>query len=168
MDVSGMQVPDSFYGDPLRGDIGDPRDTGSVPALIAAVYESISGPRDADRDWARQRSLFLPGARLIRTGLLPDGSVGARSMDLDEYQGLVRELLREQPFFESEVHAIMESWDGIAHVWSTYESRRDPADEHPFMRGINSFQLLHDGRRWWVAGMLWQHEGLVRIPAHYR
>ncbi|MCI0444796.1 hypothetical protein L0152_16510 [bacterium] len=41
---------------------------------------------------------------------------------------------------------------------STYESRRNADDPKPFMRGINSFQLLFDGNRWWVINVMWQHE----------
>ena len=28
----------------------------------------------------------------------------------------------------------------------------------PFMRGINSIQLFHDGTRWWVATIMWDSE----------
>ena len=35
----------------------------------------------------------------------------------------------------------------IAHVFSTYESRRAAADPTPFQRGINGIQLLFDGHR---------------------
>jgi hypothetical protein len=31
------------------------------------------------------------------------------------------------------------------------------AGDH-FMRGINSFQLLFDGERWWVVQIYWQAE----------
>ena len=42
-------------------------DVGSIDAIIAAAYDSISGPANAKRDWDRMRSLFIPGARLIPT-----------------------------------------------------------------------------------------------------
>jgi hypothetical protein len=46
----------------------------------------------------------------------------------------------------------------IAHVWSTYESRHKEDDPQPFMRGINSIQLLYDDSRWWIVTVYWQHE----------
>jgi hypothetical protein len=31
-------------------------------------------------------------------------------------------------------------------------------DPKPFARGINSFQLIHDGKRWWVLTIFWEGE----------
>jgi len=54
------------------------------------------------------------------------------------------------------------------HVFSTYESRRTLNDEKPFMRGINSFQLWYDGKRWRVITILWQSESPdTPIPEKY-
>ena len=54
------------------------------------------------------------------------------------------------------------------HVFSTYEARHDPKDAAPFVRGINSFQLLFDGSRWWVVTIFWEAESdSVRIPEKY-
>ena len=56
----------------------------------------------------------------------------------------------------------------IAHVFSTYESRHSLSDPEPFMRGINSFQLMHDGKRWWIVNVMWQHEAAdLPIPERY-
>jgi hypothetical protein len=53
-------------------------------------------------------------------------------------------------------------------VWSTYESRHDPNDPKPFMRGINSIQLFHDGTRWWIVSIYWQQEGPEHpVPEKY-
>ena len=56
----------------------------------------------------------------------------------------------------------------IAHAFSTYESRYMASDPEPFARGINSFQLLHDGTRWWVVSIFWQQESEEHpIPEKY-
>jgi hypothetical protein len=54
------------------------------------------------------------------------------------------------------------------HAFSTYESRHNADDAEPFSRGINSFQLMNDGQRWWVVTIFWQAEspGLT-IPEEY-
>ena len=58
-------------------------------------------------------------------------------------------------------------WGDIAHVWSTYESRHAKSDK-PFERGINSFQLFNDGKRWWVLNIAWQNEDPEHpIPEKY-
>ncbi len=36
------------------------------------------------------------------------------------------------------------------------------------MRGINSFQLWHDGDRWWVVSIFWENESAENpIPDKY-
>jgi hypothetical protein len=39
----------------------------------------------------------------------------------------------------------------------TYATRRTP--EGPVIaRGVNSIELFHDGRRWWIAAAIWDSE----------
>jgi hypothetical protein len=41
-------------------------------------------------------------------------------------------------------------------------------DKQPFLRGINSFQLLNDGKRWWVLTIYWQAEtSETPLPKEY-
>ena len=60
-----------------------------------------------------------------------------------------------------------EQFGHITHLFSSYESRRTPTEE-PFARGINSFQLLDDGERWWVVTIFWNAERPdLPIPGRY-
>jgi len=116
----------------------DPADVSSLDAIMKAVYDVISGPQGAKRNWDRMHSLFVPGARLGPAVQLPDGQVVPRIGTLDEW------------------------------MYNTYESRRAPTDPAPFARGINSFQLLYDGSRWWVVSIYWDQERPDNpIPAKY-
>jgi hypothetical protein len=63
---------------------------------------------------------------------------------------------------------VTEEYGLIAQAFSTYESRRSAGDPEPFARGINSFQLMNDGERWWVVSVFWQGEGPdFPIPEKY-
>jgi hypothetical protein len=74
----------------------------------------------------------------------------------------------ENGFFEREISRITETFGGVTHRFSTYESRRRAEDPTPFARGINSIQLLNDGRRWWVVTVFWDSERPSNpIPARY-
>lgn len=147
--------------DPVLGQApGTPRpeDVASLDGIMAAVYESISGPAGAPRDWDRFRSLFAPGARLIPTGPRPDGTTGLQALTPEEYieragPGLVRD-----GFFETEIGRSVERFGPVVHLMSAYDSRRRADDPEPFMRGVNSFQLLDDGSRWWVVTIYWAGE----------
>ncbi len=135
----------------------NPADVKSMDAILAALYDVISGPAGQKRDWNRFRSLFIPGARLIPTGPREQGGYGTRVLSPDEYVTRVEGVFEKEPFYEKEVARRVEQWGHIAQVFSTYESRRAPGDK-PFARGINSIQLLNDGQRWWVVTVFWQAE----------
>ena len=60
-----------------------PGDVASIESTVAAVYDVISGPAGKKRDWARMKSLFAEGARMIPTSQRPGGAVGARVFDVD-------------------------------------------------------------------------------------
>ncbi|MDP2497294.1 MAG: DUF4440 domain-containing protein [Candidatus Palauibacterales bacterium] len=140
----------------------------SPEAIVAAVYDVISGGAAEERDWERFRSLFRPEGRLVPSGRGPGGEAGYRVLTVDEYVGNASKAFAKQGFFEREVHAEVERFGDIAHVFSTYESRRSPDDAEPFQRGINSFQLWFDGDRWWILHVLWhgEREG-APIPEEY-
>ena len=149
----------------------DPSDVESIEAIVAAAYDVISGPAGKKRDWKRERSLFISGARLIPTAVdagRNDVDLAPQVLDVDAYIARVKPYFATAGFYEKEVARRVEQFGQIAHVWSTYESRHDPNDAEPFMRGINSIQLFNDGSRWWILSIYWQHESRQQtIPEKY-
>ncbi|HSJ64878.1 MAG TPA: hypothetical protein VK922_13365 [Gemmatimonadaceae bacterium] len=135
-----------------------PADVESVDAIIAAVYDVISGPAGQTRDWDRMRSLFVPGARLIPIGRRQAGGFGARVMTIEDYVTVAGPSLERDGFFEREIGRVTERYGNLVHAFSAYDSKRTLADPQPFMRGINSIQLMHDGTRWWIVTILWESE----------
>lgn len=154
--------------EPTDRPAADPADVRSPDAVVAAVYESISGDAGEERDWDRLRSLFVDGARLVPSGRRPDGGAGHQVLTVEEYIEGAAGAFAESGFFETEIHAVTERYGDIAHVFSTYESRRAEDDAEPFQRGINSIQLWRDGERWWIVTILWhaEHDG-APIPERY-
>jgi hypothetical protein len=146
----------------------DPKDVSSPEAIVAAVYDVISGPAGQKRNWERMRTLFVPDARMIPTGKRPTGESTRRTLTVEEYISNSGPFLEKDGFFETEIGKKTEQFGNIVHVFSTYESKRTLTDEKPFMRGINSFQLWYDGKRWWVITILWQSESKdTPIPEKY-
>ena len=144
-------------------------DVRSIEAILAATYDVISGPAGKKRDWDRFRSLFYPGARLIPTGKRPNETeVGARVLSPDDYVERSAPFLEKEGFFERGVSNKTEKFGNIAQVFSTYESRHNAGDAQPFQRGINSFQLVNDGKRWWIITIMWEAESQENpIPQEY-
>jgi hypothetical protein len=149
-----MQTPEA----PAAIPAATPADVASMDAIIAALYDVISGPAAKKRDWDRMRSLFVAGARLIPSGPRRAGGYGARVGTVDDYIKGSAPYLENQGFFEREIARKTDAFGNIAHVFSTYESRHKVDDAKPFARGINSIQLLNDGTRWWIVTVYWQGE----------
>jgi len=135
-----------------------PADVASPDAILAATYDVISGPAGQKRDWDRFRSLFIPGARLIPSGAKKDGGFFVQVVTPDEYAKFADAYFEKNSFSETEIARKSERFGDIMHIFSTYASRHDAKDPEPFERGINSFQLFFDGKRWWVVTIYWAGE----------
>jgi hypothetical protein len=140
-------------------------DGDSIDSAVRACYDVISGPAGT-RDWARFQSLFADGARLIPVRQTPQGSLPS-AMTPEQYQERAGANFQKNAFYESEVAHRVETFGAIAHVFSTYESRRAPG-EKPFARGINSFQLVKTSAGWKIMTIFWdaEREGLT-VPDKY-
>ena len=166
---------------PLAGSIaGHPgwpaaksEDVKSPEAILNAVYDVISGSKGQARDWNRMRSLFIPGARLIpaiaaaATADEP-AHTDAILLTIDDYIARSSGRMTANGFFEHSIHNEIEQFGNIVQIWSTYESRHNADDPKPFVRGINSFQLLNDGKRYWIVNIFWDAESPEHpIPQKY-
>jgi hypothetical protein len=148
--------------------VARPQDVASLDAILAALYDVISGPAGQKRDWDRFRSLFIPGARLIPTGGPAGQPPRATVLTPEEYVQRSGPNLERSGFFEREIGRTVDTFGRITQVFSAYDSKRTPSDAAPFQRGINSIQLLNDGTRWWVVTVYWDAERPDNpIPARY-
>lgn len=159
--VQPVQMPPQtpiFSPAELAAKVPPPRmdDVKSMDAILHAMYDVISGPA-GDRDWKRFRSIFLPQARFTQVGKGPDGATFVISWNVDEFVRDAGEVFSKQPFFENAIVNDAQSYGNMTQVFSSYESRHAPG-EKPFERGINSVQLLNDGKRWWVVSIFWDSE----------
>ncbi len=147
----------------------DPKDVASLDSIMKAVYDVISGDAGKVRDWDRFRTLFHKDARLIPAGKnLTTKVAGANAMTPEDYITRAAPGFAKDGFHEREIARRVDLYGNIAQVFSTYHAFRKSADKEPFLRGINSFQLLNDGKRWWIVTIYWQAETADNpIPEEY-
>ncbi len=140
----------------------------SLDSTLETLYGVISGEKDEERNWELFKFLFKPEAKLIPSGKSKEGVFKARYMSPDDYIETSGKWLVENGFYEKEIHRKVDTFGNITQVFSTYESFKSKTDEKPFMRGINSIQLLNDGKRWWVINIYWTQETETNpIPKKY-
>ena len=129
-------------------------DVSTLDSILRAMYEVISGPAGAPRDWDRLRNLYLPDARLMPVTAPPGERPRVRVLTPEDYIRRVEPIFEKEDFWEVETKRQVETFGNIAHVLSSYESRRSangPADK----LGSNSVQLFNDGSRWWIVSVMW-------------
>ena len=147
-----------------------PADVASVDAIIASLYDVISGPAGQARDWDRMRSLFHPSARMEPITQRPTGGIAVVVLTPDDYVTRSGEMLTKFGFTEREIARKQDRLGNLVHVWSTYEGRftGEGAPRKEPIRGINSIQLAFDGTRWWILNITWQAETPdIKLPAEY-
>src|ERR1700732_480916 len=96
-----------------------PKDVASLDAIVAAVYNVISGPA-GDRDWNRFRSLFTPDGRLVPLVKKPDGTFTHRTLAVEDYAKNGAEYFRKEGFYENELARRTEQFGQLAVVFTTY------------------------------------------------
>jgi hypothetical protein len=133
-----------------------PADVQSIDAIMVAIYASISGPA-GPRDWDRLRSLMLPNGRLTESMLDEQGRNTLRQWSIEQFIAETSPLFATQPLYEKALVNKVQRFGNVAQVFTSYASRSAP-NAKPFQRGINSMQLVYDGKRWWVLSILWDIE----------
>ena len=136
----------------------NPADVASIDAIVAALYDVISGDAGAPRDWDRFTGLFLPGATLAATGRTPEGRFRARVLAPADYVARNGPYFADHAFFEREIGRRTSGFGPIVQVQSAYASRNAADAAQPFERGVNAIQLVNDGTRWWIVSILWTTE----------
>jgi len=124
--------------------------------IVPALYEVVSGAPDEERNWPLLYDLFAPTATITplfhRDGM-PDISV----LTASEFVDLNKLLFKDVGFYETETHNQTIQVGHMATVISAYESRETP-DKPVYSKGINTFQLVNDGRRWCVVSVTWDSD----------
>ncbi len=127
-----------------------PEDWETPEAIVHALYETISADAGVKRDWDRYRALFLDGARLL---VAMDSNIasGIMGMDSEELITQTESAYAATGFHEVPLVTKVEQHGLLASVMSSFEIRLRRSDKEPLMRGLNHFQLLNDGERWWIV-----------------
>jgi hypothetical protein len=141
----------------------------TLDELVQAIDDAVSGPGNKDRTCFR--GLFTADARLIPIRIAPDGTATPRILTVQDWVDLVAKR-GDAIFYERQVKVSAETWDHMAHLWSTYETRTTPDGKPPegkvIDRGINSIQAIFDGKQWHIIQIVWQAQTPANpVPEKY-
>lgn len=135
----------------------------TIDAIVKAGLEIISGEKGETRDWEEFRQLFTPNATFALVQHDTLGNARYRSFTLEEFVRIGRRGYEQNGFLEYEIKKTVDEYNGIAHVFQSYYAKGQREE-----KGINSYQLFYDGKRWWITSILWSSdENGVPIPEAY-
>jgi hypothetical protein len=144
-----------------------PEDVATIDGIVKAYYDVVTVAAGAPRPWDRDRTLYIKDVRFVSNHVGKDGKPVATVMSHQDYVDRTDPGLAKEGFDEHEIHRTTQRFGNIAHVFSTYESRKTPGGP-VIARGINSLELFWDGSRWWIAAAIWDDERADNpIPKEY-
>ena len=149
------------------GQTNETNPTEAVKTIDGIINESlkiITGERGINRDWEAYRNLFTPNAQLTVLNHGKNGENKFKTFSLEEFVRIGMKFYENDGFIEYELTKTVDEYNGIAHAFQSYYAKELEIEE----RGINSYQLLHDGKRWWITSILWTNDrNGVQLPNEY-
>ncbi len=142
-------------------------DSNVVKTIDGTINESlkiITGERGKERNWESFRQLFTPTAQISVLNHDSTGNGIIRTYALEEFVRIGMKYYEGDGFIEYELNKTINMYNGIAHVFQSYYAKESNIEE----KGINSFQLIFDGKRWWITSLLWVSDrNGVKLPTEY-
>jgi hypothetical protein len=144
-------------------------DISTVDGIIHSLYEAISGPVGAERNWNKFRDLFAENARMYSAIPGKDSSAELRCITPQEYAERNKTRFADIGFYEEELYRITNSFGAGTQVLSTYElhfTNKDGAQE--ITKGINNIQLFFGGERYYIVSIFWDANSKnIEVPERY-
>lgn len=137
----------------------------SIDGITKEVLRLISGEKGKVRNWQALRNLFLPTATFTVLNNNDSLQQPVETVSLDDFIKLMHDEYYEQGYLEYETGRTIDEYNGIANVFQSFYGKDSENKEE---RGINSYQLVHFKKRWWIANLLWTGDtNGVKIPKKY-
>ena len=143
-------------------------DVAGIEDVVHAFYSALSTPAGDKLNQSRLRSLFVPDGRIaVSIPPTPSRAADVVFFSVEEYATKYG-AETSTGFFDSNPANQIETFGGMAHVYSTFESRAHLDDPKPMASGIKSFELLKSGDRWYILEVYWDWARPDNpIPARY-
>ena len=139
-------------GSSLKAQEADP--TKTIDEIVKEGLGIISGKKGEARDWDRFRDLFAADAQFSVLVKSKEGKSQIRNFNLEEFVRSGKNFYINNDFSEVEIKKIINEYNGIATVFQSYLVEVNGKKE----KGVNAYQLMHDGERWWIISLMWTND----------
>jgi hypothetical protein len=146
-----------------------PEDVKTIRAIVGAFFDAISAPAGGTLNRERLRALFVPDGRIEIPQPASKGSpTDVIFLTPDQYAANSDSQTAKTGFFDHVLAVQVQHFGVMAHVYTSYESRKSPSDLKAFVRGVKSIELLNSAGRWYIVQVSWDRESPDNpIPYRY-
>ncbi len=129
----------------------------SIEGITDKMLEMISGDIGEDRNWEEYRNLFLPTAQKIAINKdAKQRQQQVQVMNLEEFVRYIGPLYKRDGFEEVALGLEIQEYNGMATVFQSFHCKNLRGTYE--QRGVNSYQLVYQDDRWWIANVMFTNE----------
>jgi hypothetical protein len=131
----------------------DDPDAATAEGLVRALYDRVSSEPGTTPTWDDVRSAFLPQAIVVLRASRDSTTVFTLDGFVQDFVNFIeRANVKETGFHERVVKVQAMVFGDIAHVLVLYEAQIGGSARPP-QQGVDSFQLIRRGGRWWIVSI---------------
>jgi ketosteroid isomerase-like protein len=125
----------------------------SPDALVRHIYDLVTFEAGTTPDWEVVRSMFIDDAVIVLRTSRDDTTVFSVDGFVDDFVAFIERADAEHTgFTETVIRTQSMEFGDMAHVLVLYEASI-PGSERPPQQGVDSFQLIKKGDRWWIVSI---------------
>jgi hypothetical protein len=125
----------------------------SPESLVRHVYDLVTFDGGQTPDWDTVRSMFIEDAVIVLRTSRDSTTVFSVNGFVDDFVAFAeRADVRRSGFKENVVRIEAMEFGEMAHVLVLYEASI-PGSERSPQQGVDSFQLIKRGGRWWIVSI---------------
>jgi len=134
-------------------DTPKPAPFSTAESVVTELYDLVSFEAGARPDWQKVRALFIDEAVVVLRTAADKLTVFSVQGFVEDFQRFIERTDAEQKGFTERIVRMKPLVYGdIAHVLVLYEASLSGSTRPP-TRGVDSFQLMRKGGRWWIVSI---------------
>ncbi len=125
----------------------------TAEGVVTRLYELVTFEAGSTPDWDKVKALFIDDAVIVlRTTRTTTTVFDVQGFVNDFITFSERPIVKERGFAETILRTEPTVFGDMAHVWVLYEASI-PGSPRPPQQGVDSFSLIKQNGRWWIAAV---------------
>lgn len=146
-----LLLPAVMWGQELM--TANPDSFTSIDGTIDEMLRVVNGEQGKKRNWEAFKNVFLESCNF--TVVYNEQEFPFETASIDDMIDFMQDDYYDSGYKEEVLFRKTEEFHGIAHVFEVVQHTEPDGNK---IKGLNSYQLVFDGKRWWIANTIWTAE----------